>query len=148
MMVLVSIFLTLVGRKRKMARSVPEWIAKHDDQSIPARVKLRVLEFYRRRCPICGCEIREGDGADFDHVTPLADGGEHREKNLRPVHRRCHRLLTARQAQERAISRTKVKASFGLNQPGPLSGSRIKYSRARGVYYDRFTGEIVEASQP
>lgn len=130
-----------------MARSTEEWIAKHDDQAIPARVKLRVLERFERRCPVCSNEIKEGDGCDFDHVTPLADGGEHREANLRPLHRRCHRLITAQQAQDRAINRTKVKSAYGLKNPGPLSGARIKYSRARGCFYDRLTGQIVEPQE-
>lgn len=100
-----------------MSRSVPEWVAKHDDQAIPDRVRLRVFERHGRCCAICGGGIRAGDGTDFDHETPLADGGEHRESNLRPVHRKCHRLKTAREAHERAKNRAKVAKAYGLRKP-------------------------------
>lgn len=137
-----------------MPRSCPEWIGKTPDSAIPPRVKLRIADRQRPAtgelpiCPCCGQPIRDGDGTDFDHVIPLIDGGRHAESNLRAVHRRCHRLKTAREAQERAEVRARQKSALGIKRPGTLPGSRIKYSRARGLHYDRFTGEIIEDTQP
>lgn len=133
-----------------MPRSVPEWIAKHDDQAIPVRVKQRVFERYERKCGECGNDIVPGNGPEFDHKTPLADGGEHREGNLQPLCARpCHKAKTAREALGRAESRAKVRSAYGIKKaaPSPLAGARIKYSRARGCWVDRLTGEVVEVQQ-
>lgn len=133
-----------------MARSVPEWIGKTPDARVPEKVQLRIADRQRPEpfadpiCFCCGNPIRDGEGMDLDHVTPLIDGGRHAESNLRAVHRRCHRLKTAREAQQRAEYRSHQKSALRIKKAGGLSGSRIKYSPARGVYYDRFTGEIVE----
>lgn len=136
-----------------MARAVPEWIGKTPNAAIPGRVKLRIANRQRPAsgelpiCPCCGLPIRDGEGTDFDHEIPLIDGGIHAERNLRAVHRRCHRLKTAREAQERAEVRARQRSALGIRRPGSLPGNRIRYSRARGVYYDRFTGEIVKDTQ-
>jgi 5-methylcytosine-specific restriction protein A len=99
-----------------MSRAIPEWVARHDDQAIPRKVGLRVLEANDRKCWICGNEIAPGAGTDIHHKTPLADGGRHAESNLAPVHRKCHRL-TAREAQERAESRATIASHYGLKKP-------------------------------
>ena len=117
-------------------RTVTEWIGAHDDQAIPQRVKIRVLkrqldhakwlEEWARRggmkrmaptCPICTKGMYPGDGIDFDHIVPLADGGEHRESNIRAIHRRCHKLKTAKEAVSRAKHRKKVAHHYGIKKP-------------------------------
>lgn len=100
-----------------MARSVPEWIGKNDDAPIPVRVKLRVFEVHNRTCWLCRQPITVSGGTDIHHKTPLADGGRHAEGNLVPVHRKCHRLLTAREAQDRAESRATIASHYGFKKP-------------------------------
>lgn len=123
-----------------MPRAIDEWVGTHDDQSIPARVKVRVLDRQRPApgelpiCPDCGMSIREGQTVHFDHAVPLIDGGAHAEGNLRAIHERpCHRIKTAREAMERAEARTHVKKAFDLQAPRgrPLPGTRASGLRKR-----------------
>jgi 5-methylcytosine-specific restriction protein A len=109
-----------------MARSVEEWKGKNDDAAIPERVRLRIFERENRTCKICGNAIRLGDGVDFHHLQPLADGGEHAETNIYCVHRSCHKLTTAREALERAEHRQSVKKHYGIKTPKgrPMPGTR------------------------
>jgi 5-methylcytosine-specific restriction protein A len=109
-----------------MPRAIPEWIARHDDQAVPEKVQLRVFERDERKCFLCGLLIRPGDGLDFHHRTPLIDGGRHAENNLVPVHRRCHRLQTAREAAERAAIRSTVKSQYGIRPPSRLRGQGFR----------------------
>ena len=51
-------------------------------------------------CGICGAEIRHGPGTkrgmlNFDHIQPLATGGEHSMANLRPAHAECNQECPA-----------------------------------------------------
>lgn len=48
----------------------------------------RVLELHGRVCHLCGDAI--GDDLHFDHVIPLARGGEHSYENVRPAHAGCN----------------------------------------------------------
>lgn len=120
-------------------RATEEWIADNDDQAIPVRVKRRVLDSQRPEpnalpiCPDCTLPIREGEGADFDHKKALADGGEHRESNLRAIHRRCHVPKTAREATERADRNEHVAKAYGFSQPKgrPMPGTKASGIRKR-----------------
>ena len=64
-----------------MARTVAEWIAKHDDQMPPKSCYLRLLEKQEGRCPQCTRELVPGN-ITREHVKPLWEGGENREANL------------------------------------------------------------------
>ena len=118
-------------------RSLPEWTGRTDDAMPSAKVKLRIVNRQRPAagelpvCPLCGQPIREGDGMDFDHATPLIDGGENTESNLRAVHRKCHRLHTARQALERTAARDHHKRAYGLKAKRPIPGSKASGWRKR-----------------
>jgi len=99
-----------------MPRSVKEWVGKTDNHMPPASVRQRILDREGGRCHICGGAI-DGKGWHADHVPPLKDGGENRESMIRPAHDKCHRLLTAKQAVERApIERKKLKHT-GAKRP-------------------------------
>lgn len=106
-----------------MARSVKEWIAKHDDQKVPASVRQRVYEKHKGICYLSALTIK-GQAWDLDHITPLKDGGEHRENNLAPTLKKYHKLKTAREAAERVkTERTKQKHS-GARRPKQSLKSR------------------------
>lgn len=84
-----------------MARTVEEWIGMTDDHRAPQKVRDRI--FTRdNRCHLCEQPIQVGEKWDLDHVKALINGGENREKNLRPAHRKCHKVKTARDVAEKA----------------------------------------------
>ena len=109
-----------------MSRSVAEWIAAHDDQAIPARVRARVFERCGGICHITGRKIVPGDLWDLDHITPLADGGEHRETNLAPALKDAHIAKTSAENTQRAIERRKRAKHIGAKPPSrnPLPGGK------------------------
>ena len=55
----------------------------------------------RWHCAICQ-GIVTLDDLSFDHVTALADGGEHAGHNLVPAHRKCNEIKGSEKAQNRA----------------------------------------------
>lgn len=134
-----------------MARSVPEWIGKTDDAMPSKAVFDRLYAKQGGKDAITGIPFAPGDKIVRDHIIPLIDGGENRESNLQLITEKTHKLKTAREAMERAKTRSvqhKHRSYVTGPQPGSMPGSRVKFSRARGVYYDRFTGEILEGDQP
>lgn len=103
-----------------MARTPPEWIGKTANSMPTGKVRQRILEAAKGLCHICGGAI-EGKGWHADHVPPLKDGGENRESMIRPAHEKCHRLLTAKQAVERApVERQKMKHTGAIRPAGKL----------------------------
>ena len=116
-------------------REVPEWRAKHDDQPVPKSVFLRVWYRSNGRCGICGLPIHVSEKHDTDHVTALGLGGEHRERNLRIVHRTCHKGKTKGEVQAmRKANRVRAK-HLGRKKPRTITRWR------------RFDGTIVEAGK-
>jgi 5-methylcytosine-specific restriction endonuclease McrA len=49
-----------------------------------------ILREYGMVCHICGGDIADQRDLHFDHVIPLARGGEHSVENIRPSHARCN----------------------------------------------------------
>lgn len=91
-------------------RARPEWIAKHADQEIPKIVKLRIWEREEGRCWISGAKIMPGDAFEYEHVIALANGGEHREGNIRLALKEAHRIKTSADAKTTAkIRRVRLK---------------------------------------
>lgn len=82
-------------------RKVEEWVGQTDDTRAPPRVRARIFD-RDNRCHLCGCEIQIGQKWDLDHVVALINGGENREANLKPSHRKCHKDKTARDVAEKA----------------------------------------------
>lgn len=83
-------------------RSVPQWVGPTPDAPIPTRVKLRIWERCGGKCALTGKKLMVGDEYDFDHIIPLAMGGDHAELNLHVVARAAHRLKSAEEAAVRA----------------------------------------------
>lgn len=122
-------------------RATPEWIAKHPDQAIPPRVKLRIFERHNGICHISGRRIRPGDCYDFDHIVALCNGGEHRESNLAPALKDKHREKTKEDVAIKATAARKRKKLLGIDKPKgrPVPGSRRspwkkQYNRATGRF--------------
>ena len=112
-----------------MVRSVEEWIGKTDDHRAPGKVRQRVKDRERSVCHLCQTEIQVGQKWDLDHVVALINGGENRETNLRPAHRKCHTEKTARDVAEKAkISAIRGKHS-GAIRPKSKIAHRPKQPR-------------------
>ena len=107
-----------------MSRSVPEWIAKHDDAAIPARVKDRVMLAANSVCLCCQREIARGLRPEFDHIVPLILGGEHRESNLQMLCHECHGLKTRLDVKLKAKVARVRKKNLGFRPPSRFPGSR------------------------
>jgi len=106
-------------------RAVPEWIAKHDDEAIPKRVKLRVFERHNGICHISGRKITAADQWDCDHIVALCNGGEHRESNLAPALRDKHRAKTAEDVGVKSKTARVRAKHLGIKRSArPMPGSR------------------------
>lgn len=108
-----------------MSRSVDEWVGSTPDVKIPDRVRLRVFEAHGGICALTGIKIRPGDQWDLDHEIALANGGQHRESNLRPVLREAHRKKTAEDVRIKAKAARVRKKHLGITKPkSSLPGSK------------------------
>jgi 5-methylcytosine-specific restriction protein A len=99
-----------------MARSTEEWIEENHDKPIPDRVKDRVIRAANNLCGYCGLRVRIG-GGEVDHIIALVNGGEHRESNLRYVHKHCHQIKTVEDVKEKARDYRKRKKLYGFGKP-------------------------------
>lgn len=107
-----------------MARSVGEWIAKHDDQRVPPRVRQRIFERHGGKCHITGREIRPGDAWDLDHIVELIMGGEHRESNLAPALCEPHKAKTktAMAVKKKVVRVAKKHQGIATPSQRPIQG--------------------------
>jgi len=107
-----------------MARSVKEWIGRHDDEAVPPRVRLRIFEHHKGICHLTGRQIRPGDAWDLDHVIALCNGGEHRESNLAPALRDKHREKTKLDVKLKAKVARIRKRELGIKKPRTIRAWR------------------------
>jgi len=115
-----------------MSRSVPEWIGKSDDQSIPSRVRLRIFEKCQGKCVVCGNPIRGSLLPAYDHIVPLILGGENRELNLQLLCVPCHKNKTIQDVKEKAIVAKKRMNHIGIRP------------KKRKMGYRKFNGTVVK----
>lgn len=110
-------------------RKLQEWIGKNDDQPVPDRVRLRVLERFGNRCDPregsggCGRPIRSGERWTCDHKIAIINGGANRENNLRPLCSWCDPSKTASDVAEKSKTYERKAKDFGLKKTRhPISG--------------------------
>ncbi len=85
-----------------MSREVKLWVAKHDDEAIPDRVKVRVFNRHNGICPKCTRKMVPG-GWQCDHIKALVNGGKHQEDNLQPLCTSpCHSQKTSEDVAEKS----------------------------------------------
>lgn len=129
-----------------LGRKVPEWIGKHPDQKVPARVKLRVFNRYGGRCYLSGKLIRAGEAWELEHVLALTLGGEHRESNFAPALKDPHKIKTAEDRRKKKKSDRVRKKHFGMHEAKhPMPGGRKSREKKTidGRVIDRITGEQI-----
>lgn len=106
-----------------MSRATEEWTGRTDDHRAPGRVRDRIMARDNHRCHMCSREISAGEKWDLDHVVALINGGENRETNLRPAHRKCHVEKTALDVAEKAKVAAVRKKHLGI-KPAPAKPLR------------------------
>lgn len=114
-----------------MPRSVPEWIGKTDDASLPPRVRLRIFDKYKGCCANCGRTIVGKLKAAFDHIIALINGGQNRETNFQLLCHECHGGKTASDIKEKSIHYNKRISGLGLRNKKLMPGSRGSGIRRR-----------------
>ena len=115
-----------------MTRTVEEWIASHDDQAIPARVKIRVFDLFNGHCAICTTRVTT---AAYDHAVALINGGAHRESNLQLLCVPCHKVKTRADVAEKSVTARVRAKHLGIKKPRTMTSWR------------KFNGEIVHAGR-
>lgn len=112
-------------------RQRPEWVATHPDQAIPKAVRMRIWEREGGRCWISGRKIQPGDAYEFEHVIALANGGEHREANIRLALKDAHRAKTSDDAKLTAKIRRQHLKNIGAwpKTKSPLRSRGFQKSR-------------------
>lgn len=100
-----------------MTRTVSEWIAKHDDQKVPPRVRQRVFDAHGGICHISGRKIAPGEAWELEHKVALILGGEHRESNLAPALKEFHKVKTAAEMKVKAKIASVRKKHTGITKP-------------------------------
>jgi 5-methylcytosine-specific restriction enzyme A len=111
-------------------RAVPEWIGKTPDSQVPPRVRVRVFKRYGGRCQ-CGCDrpIRAGEPWDAEDTIAIINGGERREKNLKPWLTEHHPKKTAADVAEKSMVYRKTAKNLGIK---PKKGRPFPGSKASG----------------
>lgn len=118
-------------------RQVEEWIGKHDDQPVPARVRLRIFEKHSGVCYLSGRKIRAGEKWEVEHVLALSLGGEHRESNMAPALVAPHKIKTASDRKTKAKNDRVRKRHLGIVSPSRFPGAR------NSPWKKKLSGEIV-----
>jgi 5-methylcytosine-specific restriction endonuclease McrA len=77
-------------------------------------VRLRVFERHGGICHISKRKIMPGEAWDCDHLIALINGGEHRESNLGPALQKYHRVKTAEDVKEKAVTARKRMMNLGI----------------------------------
>lgn len=100
-------------------RSVPEWIGKTPDASIPPRIKRRIVERGEGRCTgPCHRKFDEKLKPQFDHRPALINcaPGEssHRESMIFAVCAECHSLRTRLDVQAKKVTARIIKKQYGF----------------------------------
>lgn len=130
-----------------MTRAVDEWIAKHDDQKVPPRVRQRVFDAHGGICHLTGRKIQPGEAWELEHVHALILGGEHRERNMAPALKAAHKAKTAMEMGVKAkIARVRKKHIGALKPKASLTHPNLK-RLMDGTVVDRRTGEIIGGRQ-
>ena len=100
-----------------MTRSVPEWIGKTANETIPPRVRTRVFERFGGVCQCgCGIKIRVGMKWDADHALAIINGGENRESNLVPLLTDHHKIKTAQDVAVKSKTYRMKAKNLGLRK--------------------------------
>lgn len=120
-----------------MARSTQEWRGKTDDARAPKKVRDRIRDRHPT-CYICTRKFEAGEKVALDHVVALINGGENAERNLRPVHVKCHVEKTAADVAEKARIAAKRQKHRGIaDEVHTIPGRQFKQSPRQAANQQR-----------
>lgn len=133
-----------------MARTVSEWIGKTDDHRAPGTVRQRVFDRERGCCHLCGQPIQTpGQKWDLDHVKALINGGENRDTNLKPAHRKCHKDKTRADIAEKVKVAAMRQRHTGAKGPaGNLKSAPFTPSEKTARRNERAAGQAPLSPRP
>lgn len=121
-----------------MSRAVNEWIAKHDNENIPARIKERVFTRAGGKCVQCHRAIAGSVRPAYDHIIPLIAGGKHAESNLQLLCvSPCHAEKTRADVAEKSLVARKRKKHLGIRKPRSITRWRKFDGTIRNAGKDR-----------
>lgn len=102
-------------------------------RSISTRERVDIFTRNGGLCHLCGLRIDAGQEWDVSHDRPLELGGEDGGDNLKPAHRRCHRVHTAKEDVPRIAKAKRQQARhLGIKRTSrPLPGSKASGIRKR-----------------
>ncbi|PWE56806.1 HNH endonuclease [Metarhizobium album] len=130
-----------------MARTVPEWIGKTDDQKVPDRVRQRVFDAHNGICHLTGRKIQPCDVWELEHIHALILGGQHRESNLAPALKEAHKKKTAVEMGVKAKIARVRKKHLGI-KPASAGGFQQRFRRKmNGDVVDTRTGVVINNYQ-
>lgn len=114
-------------------RSVEEWIAEHDDQRVPDRVRARIFIAYDGICYLSKRKIRPGESWELEHIVALCNGGKHKESNLAPALVDPHKAKTKKDRKLKSYTDRIRKHHLGIRkkQSRPMPGTRASGIRKR-----------------
>lgn len=94
-------------------------------------------------CAECGVKIGPATGLEWDHVIPLAQGGDDALDNLQPLCRACHATKTAQDAGDTARAKRREAKHIGAATPSRavIPGSR------RSPWKKRVDGSAVRRTE-
>lgn len=95
---------------------------------------------YNGKCADCGCKTGGANGLEWDHIVPLAIGGEDELDNLQPLCKGCHRAKT--KVDKGRIAKTKRQRQRAAGIP---KTTRRKLPGSKdGKWKIKLNGEVVE----
>jgi 5-methylcytosine-specific restriction protein A len=105
-----------------------------------AKAYMARLGEYGNRCADCKCKTGGAAGLDWDHILPLAMGGDDDLTNLQPLCLGCHRAKTKTDAKDIGKARRMDQRNAGIKRQPRTS---ILGSVASG-WKKTFTGEWIK----
>lgn len=60
---------------------------------LSGKAKEALIKFQKGYCPVCDVSLFNDEELEIHHVLPRRDGGDHSLKNLKLLHRACHKQV-------------------------------------------------------
>lgn len=126
-----------------MPKRRPDWIGKR--KSFPKNVKVEVLKRSGNFCEMEGCV---NIGSEFDHIKPVALGGESTLENCRLLCRDCNSALGAETATQAAkADRQGGRSGQWARRQRQKESGRYRGIQSRGFdkrYRKKMNGSVEE----
>ncbi len=125
---------------------IRQLIAPTKRKKMTKKEAARLFLLHNGICCNCDKPITSGQSWFIEHVEALVLGGQETDENRRPAHTDCKAKKDAEDARKRS-KRDRIITKHWQRpdaRKSALAGPDVKYSRARGCWIDRRTGEIIE----